>query len=84
VTTSMDNNKKAAILRAAKEELNRHSWDTFVENPPSVAQGGMGHVTMGCVACGKRINTVNQFVQHLADDVLPVILRRVFAIASVE
>jgi hypothetical protein len=40
----MDN---AKILAAAKSELQKHVWDTFVENPPSVAQGGSGVVVAG-------------------------------------
>ena len=30
---------KVRMLAAAKSELLRHSWGTFVDNPPSVAQG---------------------------------------------
>jgi hypothetical protein len=61
---------------AAQQELRRHSWETFVDNPPSIAQGGSGVVVPGCVISKKRINTVNQFVEHLAADVLPGILKR--------
>jgi hypothetical protein len=50
----------------------------------SVAEGGRGVVIPGCEPCKKRINTEAQFLQHLADDVLPVILRKAFAIASEE
>jgi hypothetical protein len=60
-----------------------HSWETFVNNPPSVAEGGNGVVIPGCPACKKPINTNSQFVRHLADDVLPVILRKAFEIAGV-
>jgi hypothetical protein len=73
---------KVKILAAAKAELCRHSWHTFVDEPPSVAEGGRGVVIPGCEPCKKRINTEAQFLQHLADDVLPVILRKAFAIAS--
>lgn len=72
---------KHKILAAAKAELMRHHWDVFVDEPPSVAQGGMGVVVPGYTACRKRINTNQQFLRHLADDVLPVILRRSFEIA---
>jgi hypothetical protein len=64
---------KAKILQAAKVELCRHTWDTFIDDPPSVAQGGKGVVVPGCGACKRRINTEAQFLKHLADDVLPVI-----------
>jgi len=46
----------------------------FVDGPPSVAQGGTGIVLPGCPACRKRINTMAQFLDHLADDVLPGLL----------
>ena len=61
---------------AAQQELRRHTLETFVDEPPSIAQGGKGVVVPGCPTCGKRINTVNQFVEHLAEDVLPKILER--------
>jgi hypothetical protein len=70
------------ILATAKAELQKHSLGTFVVNPPSVAEGGQGVVVTGCPACLKRFGTVNQLMRHLADDVLPVILRQAFAIAS--
>jgi hypothetical protein len=73
---------KSKILPAAKSELCRHSWTTFVDEPPSVAEGGRGCVIPGCPPCKKRINTEAQFLKHLADDVLPVILRQAFVIAS--
>ena len=53
--------------------------DTFVDEPPSVAQGGNGVVIP---ACRKRINTNDQYLR-LSDDVLPVILRKAFEIAGV-
>jgi hypothetical protein len=78
----MDNPTKAKILAAAKSELCRHSWTTFVDEPPAMAQGGNGVVIPGCEPCKKRLNTEAQFLQHLADDVLPIILRHAFEIAS--
>jgi hypothetical protein len=59
----------------------RHTWDTFADEPPSVAQRGKGVVVPGCKACKKRINTNAPYLQHLADDVLPVILGKSFEIA---
>src|SRR6266851_3798586 len=64
----------SSILQAAQRELKRHSWEHFVDNPPSIAQGGKGVVVPGCPACNKAINTMNGFVEHLANDVLPRIL----------
>jgi hypothetical protein len=72
---------KAKILQQAKIELQRHVWDTYVDEPPSVAQGGKGVVVTGCSACKKRTNTNAQYLKHLADDVLSVTLRQAFATA---
>jgi hypothetical protein len=46
----MDNETKIRIFQSAKSELMRHSWDTFVDEPPSVAAGGNGVVIPGCPA----------------------------------
>jgi hypothetical protein len=34
--------KKTELLRALQTEIRRHSFDTFVDQPPSIAQGGSG------------------------------------------
>jgi hypothetical protein len=47
-----------------------------VDEPPSVAQGGRGAVVSGCPACRKRINTMPQFLDHIANDVLPSLLNK--------
>ena len=65
------------ILEIAREEMVKHTLDTFVDNPPSIAQGGNGVVVTGCPACRKKFQSINQFVNHLMDDVLPVIADRV-------
>ena len=83
IVPDMDNETKIRIFQSAKTELIRHTWDTFVDEPPSVAAGGIGVVIPGCPACHKRINTNDQYLRHLADDVLPVILRKAFEIAGV-
>jgi hypothetical protein len=49
---------KSELLRAIQQEIQRHDFSHFVENPPSVAQGGKGVVVPGCPACKKRINTM--------------------------
>jgi hypothetical protein len=51
--------------------------DTFVENPPSIAQGGHGVVVSGCPGCKKKFQSINQFVHHLLDDVASVIADRI-------
>jgi hypothetical protein len=65
----MDN----TILQTAQMELMKHSWDTFVNDPPRA--GVKGSVVPGCPACRKIIYTDNQFLSHLALDVLPGILK---------
>ena len=65
------------IIRIARDEMVKHTLDTFVDEPPSVAQGGEGVVVTGCPECRKRFQSINQFVSHLVDDVLPVIADRV-------
>jgi hypothetical protein len=62
-------------LREAQAELSRHTFDTFVDEPPSMAQGGKGVVVPGCPACSKRFQTMDQFMWHLTEDVLPEIFR---------
>ena len=76
----MDRATKEKILIAAKTEIMRHRWDTFCDSPPSIAQGGKGVVVSGCPACKKRFGTNTQYLDHLADDVMPVILRTAFKI----
>jgi hypothetical protein len=59
-------------LEEAAQELSRHTFDTFVDHPPLLAKGGKGIVVPGCPACSLRLQTIDQFMRHLADDVLPV------------
>jgi hypothetical protein len=66
--------QKSVLLAAIQQEIRRHDFATFVDRPPSVAQGGMGVVVPGCPLCRKRINTRPQFLDHLANDVLPPLL----------
>jgi hypothetical protein len=42
----------------------------FVDEPPSVAQGGRGVVVAGCPACRIRINTIPEFLEHLSKDAM--------------
>jgi hypothetical protein len=65
---------KAAIVSAVKDEFRKHTWDTFVDEPPSVAQGGTGVVLPGCPKCRKRIQTMGQFIDHLSEHVLARVL----------
>jgi hypothetical protein len=65
---------KAKLLPALQVEIRRHDFSTFVDAPPSVAQGGNGLVVPGCPQCKKRLNTHSQFLDHLANDVLPRVI----------
>jgi hypothetical protein len=38
------------------------------------ARGGKGVVVPGCPACRTRINTMSQFLDHLANDAMPKLL----------
>jgi hypothetical protein len=67
------------ILAAAQQELMRHHWDTFSTQPLTIAQGGTGVIVPGCVACRKLLYTNNQYLSHLALDVLPEILEKMGA-----
>jgi hypothetical protein len=67
---------KPELLQALQREIRKHSFETFVDDPPSAARGGWGVVVPGCPACRKRINSMAQFVGHLADDVLPGVVDR--------
>jgi len=69
---------KPELLRALQTEIHRHTFDYYVENPPSMAEGGKGVVVPGCPACRRRINTMAQFLDHLSRDVLPGLVDRLF------
>jgi hypothetical protein len=73
----MDADTKSGLLEAAQHEMMKHHWDTFCTGPLSVAQGGKGVIVPGCVHCRKILYTINQYLGHLAIDVLPQIIDRV-------
>jgi hypothetical protein len=68
--------KKSELLRTLQTEIRRHDFSTFLTEEPSMANGGPGVVVPGCPACRKRINTMAQFLDHLADDVLPGLINK--------
>jgi hypothetical protein len=70
--------KKSELYRAIRTELHRHDFSTFVDQPPSIAQGGRGVVVPGCPTCKKRFQTMPQ-LDHLTDDVLPALLDKLSA-----
>ena len=61
---------RAKIAEAIRAEFQKHRFDTFVDEPPSVAQGGKGVVVPGCAVCKIQIQTVERFVSHLCEKVL--------------
>jgi hypothetical protein len=67
---------KSGLLAALRTELHRQDFSHFVDEPPSVAQGGQGVVVTGCPTCRKKFGTMPQFLDHLTDDVLPAVLDR--------
>ena len=68
--------QKSTLLRGLQQEIRRHDFSYFVGQPPSVAQGGRGVIVPGCPTCMKRINTMNQFLDHLAEDVMPALIEK--------
>jgi hypothetical protein len=68
--------QKHALLAAIQQEIHRHDFSHFIDEPPSVAEGGKGVVVGGCPACRRRINSMTQFLDHLANDAMPALLDR--------
>jgi hypothetical protein len=58
------------IIAIIQAEMRRHKFDTYVDEPPSVAHGGKGVVVPGCSICRVRLNTAGQFVDHLSEAVV--------------
>jgi hypothetical protein len=71
--------QKSVLLRALQKEMQRHDLSTFVDESPSVAQGGRGVVVTGGPLCKKRFGTVGQYTDHLTQDVLPAIINKMSA-----
>jgi hypothetical protein len=67
--------QKSALLAAIQAEIQRHDFSHFIDEPSSIAEGGKGVVVPGCPACKTRINTMSQFLDHLAN-AMPALLDR--------
>ena len=67
---------KFKLLNAIQKEIYRHDFGTFVDEPPLTSQGGKGVVVAGCPACKKRLQSMNEFLDHLAKDAMPSLLDR--------
>jgi hypothetical protein len=59
--------KKSELLKALREEIQRHNLDTFMSQEHKIVQ-------TSCSICQKHFGTVEQFTRHIADDVLPPLL----------
>jgi hypothetical protein len=70
---------ESELFAALRTELQRHDLSHFVDESPSIAQGGRGVVVSGCPTCRKKFGTMPQFLDHLTDDVLPAVLDRLGA-----
>jgi hypothetical protein len=68
--------QKSAFLRALQQEIRKHDFSCFRRPAPSVARGGKGVIVPGCPTCMKRINTMSQFLDHLAEDAMPALIER--------
>jgi hypothetical protein len=76
--------QKSVLLAAIQKEIHRHDFSYFVDEPPSVAEGGKGVVVAGCPVCKKRINTMTQFLDHLTNDAMPALIERLAAEGGVK
>lgn len=61
---------RKTIFDIIRSEFSKHRFDTFVDEPASVARGGQGVVVPGCVSCKARLQTTDQFVDHLSEKVI--------------
>ena len=61
--------KKSELLRAIREEIQRHDLSTFMSQQHKIVQ-------TGCSTCQKHFGTVEQFKRHITEDVLPPLLDR--------
>ena len=64
-----------SLVQAVRQELQKHSFDTF-DDPSEI--GNRALLVTGCPVCRKRMQTVNQFVSHILDDVIPETIRKAF------
>jgi len=69
----MDSEK---IIAALRRDLQIHTFDTFLEQASDETKG---IIVSGCPACKKRLQSLNQFMSHLFDDVIPATVRRACA-----
>ena len=58
---------KSELLVAIQREIQSHDFSHFIDEPPSIAEGGKGVVVPGCPRCRVRFHTTSQFLDHLAN-----------------
>jgi hypothetical protein len=46
--------QKSVMLRELQKEIQRHDLSTFIDDPPSAAQGGKGVTVPCCSVAGKN------------------------------
>jgi hypothetical protein len=59
--------KKSELLRALQTEIRKHDLSTYMHDKHKV-------VITGCPFCHKHFGTIEQFIMHITDDVLPPLL----------
>jgi hypothetical protein len=74
--------KRSEFIHQLQQELLKHHFDTFVDEPPSVASGGRGIVAPGCTLCRVRINTTRAFLDHLLLEILPSTVEKILGHSS--
>jgi hypothetical protein len=75
---------KSELLNAIQKEIRRHHFDTFMDEPPSIAQGGHGVMTPGCKTCRKNLFTTPEFIDHICNDALPKLIEKLSSQSSQE
>jgi hypothetical protein len=57
------------LLANLQKEIQQHTLGTFQDGV-----GATAVVVTGCPTCRKKLQTINQFVRHLTDEVLPTVI----------
>ena len=71
--------QQSVLLRELQKEIRRHDLSTFVEDPPSVAQGGKGVTVPGGPCCKETMRHNRTVLDHLTNDVLPTVINKLSA-----
>ena len=65
-----------SLIVAIQREIRRHDWDSFAVPVDEDEPEGRKVVVSGCPACRKQIGTMPQFLDHLADDAIPLLFEK--------